>query len=282
MSACPHDPCDTEGLTQGNVPNQRQDAQEQKREELLDKLADLIGQAKDDADLKQIERYLDELDPDPEPFDAQRSLEEFHRKHDTSFALEPAKRQKKPAYLRRTALIAIIAVLCVTFVAAAQAGGLHILDILARWTGAEFQFQRETGAEEVTNPSITQQYDSLQDVLSAYGVTTPLAPKTYPTDSRLLEIQLEIESGKMMFYASYQIPAGFLYITIRAIGVSRFSNVETNEREMETYIAGGIEHHILEDVALLKAEWYNGNWECRISGTITYEDLIAMIDSIYE
>ena len=280
MSACPHDPCDTEGLTQGNVPNQRQDAQEQKREELLDKLADLIGQAKDDADLKQIERYLDELDPDPEPFDAQRSLEEFHRKHDTSFALEPAKRQKKPAYLRRTALIAIIAVLCVTFVAAAQAGGLHILDILARWTGVEFQFQRDV---DTTPPSKEDvQYDSLQDALDTFSIEVPLVPNVYPAESKLLEVKLETESGKMMFYASYQIPAGFLYITIRAIDDSPFSNVETNEREVETYIAGGIEHHIIEDVALLKAEWYNGNWECRISGTITYEDLIAMIDSIYE
>ena len=242
----------------------------------------MIGQAKDDADLKQIERYLDELDPDPEPFDAQRTLEEFHRKHDTSFALEPAKRQKKPAYLRRTALIAIIAVLCVTFVAAAQAGGLHILDILARWTGAEFQFQRETGAEEVTDPSGVLQYDSLQDALDAFSVDVPLVPNVYPAEAKLLEVKLETESGKMMFYASYQIPAGFLYITIRAIDDSPFSNVETNEREVETYIAGGIEHHIIEDVALLKAEWYNGNWECRISGTITYEDLIAMIDSIYE
>lgn len=276
MSACPHDPCDTEGLTQGNVPNQRQDAQEQKREELLDKLADLIGQAKDDEDLKQIERYLDELDPDPEPFDAQRSLEEFHRRHDTSFALEPAKRQKKPAYLRRTALIAIIAVLCVTFVAAAQAGGLHILDILARWTGAEFQFQRETGAEEVTDPSGVLQYDSLQDALDAFSVDVPLVPNAYPAETKLLEVKLETESGKMMFYASYQIPAGFLYITIRAIDDSPFSNVETNEREVETYIAGGIEHHIIE------AEWHNQNWEGQISGTITYEDLITMIDSIYE
>ena len=280
MSACPHDPCDTEGLTQGNVPNQRQDAQEQKREELLDKLADLIGQAKDDADLKQIERYLDELDPDPEPFDAQRSLEEFHRKHDTSFALEPAKRQKKPAYLRRTALIAIIAVLCVTFVAAAQAGGLHILDILARWTGVEFQFQRETTVQYPENENV--QFTSLQDALDAYGIDIPLVPTEYPVGAELIEIQWETEFEKAMFYAAYKISTGHLYITIRTVDEIPFSNVETNEQEIGVYSVGGVEHHIIEDVVLLKAEWYNGNWECRISGTITYEDLITMIDSIYE
>ena len=284
MSACPHDSRDPDGLTRDSVQNQRQEAQENKREELLDKLADLIGQVKDDADLEQIERYLNELDPDPEPFNAQASLASFRERHNTVSApsLERPSKKSRPVLLRRTARIAIIAVLCVAFVAAAHAGGLGILDILAKWTGSEFHFQWETSHQEIEDPLSTLQYSSLQDALVTYGVDLPLVPHIYPSGAKLRDIEMQSESGKMIFYASYEIPSGSLFITVRAIEDSPFSNVETNEQEIENYEAGGIEHHIIEDVTSLKAEWHNQDWEARISGNITYEELIAMIDSIYE
>ena len=58
--------------------------------------------------------------------------------------------------------------------------------------------------------------------------------------------------------------------------------IEKNETKVDVYSVEGIEHHILTDVTMIKAVWQNGEWEGHITGDVTREELIHMIDSIYE
>ena len=58
--------------------------------------------------------------------------------------------------------------------------------------------------------------------------------------------------------------------------------IEINDPNVEVYPAGGIDHHLMADVKQRKAMWYNGAWECYIAGDLTREDLLLMIDSIYQ
>ena len=60
-----------------------------------------------------------------------------------------------------------------------------------------------------------------------------------------------------------------------------FSEIEKNDEEVLSYWKNGIEHHIMVDVEQVKAIWQVQEWECYIAGNISYEELIAMIDSIY-
>ena len=288
MSTCPHGDCGTDGLPQDNVRNQRQEISAEEREKLLDELADLIGHVRDEADLDRISRYLDRLDPEPGGFDVERSLEEFHREYPASAALSRGKpdRPKRPAVFRRLAHIAIIAALCcAALMAVVQAAGFDLWGILARWTGADFSFVRpDDPPSSASDFSSGDQYefDSLTDALTAYGNTLPLAPTRFPDDAVLKELYVVPDANSFLFYAAYIMPEGDLTVTLRQVESTPFSTVETNDETVEVYMAGGIEHHLITDVAQVKAEWYNQNWECKISGPLTREEIIAMIDSIYE
>ena len=288
MSTCPHGDCGTDGLPQDNVRNQRQEISAEEREKLLDELADLIGHVRNEADLDRISRYLDRLDPEPGGFDVEGSLEEFHREYPASAALSRGEpdRPKRPAVLRRLAHIAIIAALCcAALMAVVQAAGFDLWGILARWTGADFSFVRpDDPPSSASDFSSGDQYefDSLTDALDFFDIGLPLAPTQLPEGATLNELYAVPESSSFLFYASYKLPSGTLAITLRQVEESPFSTVETNEETVTPYIVGGIEHHIIFDVGGIKAEWYNEKWECRITGDMTYEELAAMIDSIYE
>ena len=286
MSTCPHGDCGTDGLPQDNVRNQRQEISAEEREKLLDELADLIGHVRNEADLVRISRYLDRLDPAPGGFDVRGSLEAVHRGYPASAALSRGKpdRPKRPAVFRRLAHIAIIAALCcAALMAVVQAAGFDLWGILARWTGADFSFVRPDDPPSDT-PGLSSeiQFQSLEDALAAYENTLPLAPTWLPNDAVLNELYVVPELSSFLFYASYTLPSGTMTITLRQVGETPFSTVETNEEGIVKHIAGEIEHHIMMDVAQIKAEWYNQNWECKISGPLTREEIIAMIDSIYE
>ena len=286
MSTCPHGDCGTDGLPQDNVRNQRQEISAEEREKLLDELADLIGHVRNEADLERISRYLDRLDPEPGGFDVERSLEEFHREYPASAALSRGKpdRPKRPAVFRRLAHIAIIAALCcAALMAVVQAAGFDLWGILARWTGADFSFVRpDDSASDTPDLSSETQFQTLQDALDASGVNLPLAPSKFPDGAELKELYVVPDANSFLFYAAYIMPKGDLTVTLRQVESTPFSTLETNDETVEVYMAGGIEHHIITDVTQVKAEWYNQNWECKISGPLTRETLIAMIDSIYE
>ena len=174
---------------------------------------------------------------------------------------------------------------CADLMAVVQTAGFDLWGILARWTGADFSFVRpDDPPSSASDFSSGDQYefDSLTDALTAYGNTLPLAPTRFPDGAVLKELYVVPELSSFLFYAFYTLPSGTLAITLRQVEESPFSTVETNEETVSPYIAGGIEHHIIFDVGGIKAEWYNGNWECRITGDMTYRELTAMIDSIYE
>ena len=288
MPDCQHQ---SHGLKESGVQNQRQPNAEE-REKLLDALTDCLDHMETDSDVEALERRLAELDPDDtmiEGFDVERSLDEFHQKYGTPDSPTPAQSdgtkaaQKKSPIWKRYARIAIIAAVLCSLILAAQANGFNFFQAIAQWTSAQFHLEWLIQKDADTNDTNSAQLQSLRETLDFYGISVPLIPNELPEGSELEKISTREEREYLLITADYKIPNGSMFITIRSkTEVTPFSEVEKNDEDVEIYDVGGIEHHIMTDVAMTKAVWQNGEWECRITGDLSRDELYTMIDSIYE
>lgn len=281
MSDCQHKK-PNRGPKQGDVQTEGQQVHGKTKEDLIDALADRLSRLTGDTDPAEIEQLLDEIDrfgPVAEDFEVERSLKEFHDKYGYGESGGKAK-VKPPRRLSRMARVAIIAAVLFGCVVTAQAAGFDIIGAIARWTSEQFHYV--TGNEvgpELPNES---RYHSLQEALDEYGITVPLSPQEFPEGTELVEVIVKTVEDLPIFSAEYNVDGERIYISIRQIGEDIYSEIEINDSDnVEVYTVAGIEHHIMKDVKQQKAVWHNGLWECRISGILSTDELIAMIDSIY-
>ena len=282
MSDCRHN-APNHGPDSGDVQTQWQQLDQANREELLDKLADCLFSLEGDADISSIDRYLEELEQAGAPsedFDVERSLQEFHERYAPAFENSPGKDKKRNSRVRRPlARIAIIAAALCTFVITAQASGFDILGAIARWTSEQFAFVKVDEAKDKHYDGV---YTSLQDALDEWNIIEQLAPTKFPDGTILSDLMVRREKDGLLISGKYTLREEMFRISIRKVTEAPHLDVEINAEDVEIYLAGGIEHYLMADVKQRKATWNNGNWECRISGDLSREELLFMIDSIYE
>lgn len=282
MSDCRHNAPDR-GLDEGDVQTKRQQLDEQDRERLLDQLIDCLYSIEGDTDTSAMNRCLEELEAAgvlcEDEFDMERGLRGFHEKFGT-VSDEKAAVQKKTQVRRPVARIAIIAAaLCACFAATAQASGFDLIGAIAKWTSEKFAFVK---VDEEKDEYQNELFLSLQDALDDSGATEQLIPTWFPNGSELSDIQTREKKGSTVISATYILNGEKFFISIRnSIGVPNME-IEINDPGVESHWAGGIEHHFMDDVKQKKVTWRNGSWECRISGNLSRDELLLMVDSIYE
>ena len=279
MSDCRHNPGREHRV--GDVQTKGHQLDERSDKETIYKLVECLY-GSDEVDIEAIDRYLDELDQteeEPEEFDIEMGLQQFHQRFDTAF--EYRSEEVKPARKRRPlARIAIIAAAMCTFIFTAQASGWDIFGAIAQWTSEQFSFV--TASDQKDDAPETREFASLQEALDYGGVSERLCPTKFPDGTKVSSVLVRKDTGILMFSASYALSGQMFYISIRKVTGTPYSEVEINDPNVEVYLAGGIEHHLVRDVRQRKADWYNGSWECYIAGDISRHDLLLMIDSIYE
>ena len=248
--------------------------------ELADELAALTEDAANgNPDLALIDAYLEILDEKaPLPFaaDPQEALSAFHEKHgllekETS---TPRRRRPRSPHFPIRAVASFAAVLFCSSILA-QAYGINIWGTIARVTSETFRMEKaEVPYAEVSVYPIAQgesaEYGSLSEAVEAFGITAPLAPTWVP------------ERFGTCIYMDCVTEEDFL--TMRFIESSRATQqiVEKDSSPDSSYFCNEINHHIIIDQSLAKIIWCNGIFECRISGSITEEEVRKIIDSIYE
>lgn len=288
MSDCRHDAPNCEP-DMGDMQTQRQQLDEEAREELLDQFIDCFFSFEGDKDPSELERRLEELEAagvDCGEFDVEQGLRQFHERFDEVLEASPQKAgavkvEKKPSRVRRPlARIAIIAAALCAFVVTAQAAGLDLIGAFARWTSEQFSFVKVDEGEREPERELT--YASLQEALDHSGVTERLSPTKFPNGTEFLGVLVRENKGELAFSATYAVDGEAFFISIQNIKNSPHSEVEINNPGLMVHVAGEIKHYIMNDVNQVKATWYNGAWECYIAGEMSVDDLLVMIDSIYE
>lgn len=281
MSDCRHN-APNRGPETGDVQTQRQQLDEQTREELVDRLVDCLYSFEGEPNIDALDRCLEELDgagADGAAFDVEQGLQAFHERFDAAFEGSVKEVKKPPRYRRSLARIAIIAAVLCAFMFTAQASGLDIFGAIARWTSEQFSFVK---AGEEKFPHQSDVTTSLLGTLVDLGITDTLAPTKFPEGAELSDIRVRAEEKGTLISAVYAYGSENFFIAIGEAIDAPYGNIEINDPDIEIYSSGGIEHHLMADVMQRKATWHNNGWECYIAGDLTREDLVLMIDSIYE
>lgn len=285
---------DAHSFGQGMSDVQSQRGQPDKsREDLLDDLADLLEGLDTETDVDALEACLQELEQYGElapDFDETQALNDLYKKYE-SYELvssntetpKPSERKSgKSKAFRYTARIAVIAAIIGSLIAGAQAVGIDIFEIIARWTSGQFYLERTNDPQTQVSGSPSEgEYQSLQEALDAYGIQAALAPTYLPEGAVLESLTTHEEKGALVIMAKYTLPDGRLSIGLRQNESVPLSEVEKDTDDINVYTVDGITHYIMQDISRQKAVWCNDIWECLIVGDISREDLLAMIDSIY-
>ena len=282
MSDCRHNAPDY-GPNLGDVQTQWQQLDQPNNEELLDRLTDCLYSFKGEADIASIDRCLEELEQagvSEEDFDVERSLQEFHERYAPAFENSPSVNKKNGSRVRRPlARIAIIAATTCLLMLTAQAAGFDIFGAIARWGSETFAFVKIDDAWENV-PGV--QFYSLKNALKEYHVEEKLSPTQFPNGTVLSDLMVRQEKENVAFSAKYTLGEKSIFISIRKVADAPYVDIEINDPDVEVYAAGGVEHYLMADVKQRKVMWHNGPWECYIAGDLTREELLLMIDSIYE
>ena len=203
-------------------------------------------------------------------------------------------RGRNVRWLTRAALAAAaIAALLLATTVTASAFGYDLWGVIAEWSREAFTFTANdrTGG---SGPDAHQagasadpgeaEYSSLQDALDSYGVTTSLAPTWIPERFELHSINVGETSAFVDFFVHYTCGDDVLFIgiTLHKDIPSSYGDWQKDESSPEPYTTNGITHYLMTNLGKELAVWLNGNYECGITGDITREELLRMLDSIYE
>lgn len=196
--------------------------------------------------------------------------------------------------LRRPLVVAAIIVLVIASLTIPVAGYSNLWEMIGSWTVGQFTFiatgqrrnfdQNEADASKV-NISDLQAGGELRQVLQEHGITEPVVPCWLPDGFELIgevSVQEYPDFGKVDFYASYSNDSDSctMSITQSTIPVEGYV-YEKISGEPEIYVAGNVEHYIIQNSESIMAAWYCENLEISITATFSKSDLERVIDSIY-
>lgn len=215
----------------------------------------------------------------------EEALAEF-RKHympKESKAVTQHKTMKFPSRLLRTiaAVLAVVLILTAGTTITAKAFNYDIWRKLGSWTKEFFQFAEVSGPG-IAEPDQTDaiEYRQLYDALAEFGIRKKVTPSWLPEGYTHKDIMVMDSPKEISIHAVYEYQGVELIIRIRQVIDGKADQLEKNDDLLEIYVANDIEYYIFSNNTKLQATWVVEEFECFIIGSITVEEIKAMIDSI--
>lgn len=180
------------------------------------------------------------------------------------------------------AVIAIVLGLAVGATVTAKAFQIDIWSKFASWTKDIFQFTETPQETNVEKPQSENNLElkSLQDALKQQKITERLAPNWLPEGYINNDVRTTASPKVIAISAIYKKDETELIINIRRKIGTPAKQVEKSDDLFEIYTIGGIDYYIFSNNSNLQAKWSIGEFECTIGGSITLEEMKAMINSI--
>ena len=193
--------------------------------------------------------------------------------------------------LRGAGLIAAVLV-CVFSLAACSVGGIgRFFQMVGKWTSEVFAFENtydgdipKVDGAELAAPLENAQYASMEEALAAYGITEKVVPTSFPEGFEIVAVEVNrFENPDFVkFCAMYQGGDHYLILQVRQILDLNMESFEKDRDAVTEYVKDGLRHYFYTNMDSNCVTWFNGNLECSIGTDISKDDLIAVVDSIYE
>lgn len=198
--------------------------------------------------------------------------------------------------LRKHVLLRIaVAVMCLLIIGGVAASALQLdfLSVFKTWTEELFQVRYSESPDPIeVTPSGAVDETALaacvtaSEAVSVLGISQPLLPAQIMPEFSPTEFKVSIFSDRTTVYEYYENAKGISFsITIDVytqLPSGESSWYQKDDIYIESFISGGIEHHIMSNLGTNTAVWTIENCECAITGNLNVDELKAMIDSIYK
>lgn len=270
-------------------------------ERLQDQLADLLYPSDGgEIDVEALDALLERMEavsplPASLSTDPQRGLERFRRRYASVMetagagaaaeALSvPRKRHSMKPFAKALPIATALILLFGTVTA--QAFGVNVFSAIARWTSEIFRLDGgSTPYATVTLHPLEvgeeAAYDTLEEAVAAFGIDAPIVPKEIPERFELVQVTAACREAGVVIYADYTSETGDLQIRYNEVAAQEFSTLEKENGAVISYDIREIKHRLTSDLGRQKAIWQNGDLECKITGDISDQEIMDMIDSIY-
>lgn len=191
------------------------------------------------------------------------------------------RRQRRIALLRLPTITASVIVILLLTNAVALANGHDFLGSVARWSKDAVYFVFGTDSLDEPTKGVTKEYDSLKMTLDDLGVQVDL-PKHIPDGFMFASIEPDEPDATSNIVAWYV--NGDDEFSIRIMRISELADVRFSESDgaehAEVYPEANGKYLITTNESRIKAIWYQGIYEIKLQGNITYEQLTQILDSI--
>lgn len=255
----------------------------------------------EDFDEGVLDAYLEEMDklsPLKNSFDSQASLEKFHKRFSSLFeeqktTLAPETTQSPVRKSRRhfgrlATVAATVAAMMLTMISA-QAFGVDIFGFFANWTNETFFFSGGTNQTQQTKSyplaiGESAEYESLEAALFEFQIDSVLVPSWFPEGVGALAVSADVSTDGMRIYAVSDCENPFVSLSISDFDKEAGppSVIEKDDSTVSLHEAGGCVHYIINDGKWCKAIWIVDNLQCIIRSNIPEDEMLKIIDSIYE
>ena len=217
--------------------------------------------------------------PDEEAFSEFRK----HYMPKKAEAVTQQKTTKLPSRLLRTiaAVLAVVLILTAGTTITAKALNYDIWRKFASWTTEIFHFT-DGPQTSASNPDQSNNVElaSLLEALAQHKIPEAIVPTWLPDGYKHKDIIAMTSPKERSIYAIYDNNNVELIIRVRQVIDGKADQLEKNDDLLEIYVANDIEYYIFSNNTKLQATWVVEEVECFIIGSITVEEIKAMIDSI--
>jgi len=190
--------------------------------------------------------------------------------------------------LKKVFLVAAVIAVFFAVMVAAQAAGLDVFGALARWTGETFHFQAGTTKAALPATEVAKSrsvyYEEIQADVEKCGISDPVVPTQYPVGYTLESLEYSENASGQFVSCLFQNEegGGFTFIITNYTDKDQVASLtfEKDTSAVEEYISSGIRFYIMSNLDNVTATSAEGGVCLNISGTLSMEELKAMIDSI--
>jgi|GEM_PF-2473176 len=286
---------------QGN--NRVVDTAKKSNLDILNELEQIIAnQTENDIDPDLIEYYLavlQERAPVVEDYDSKAELDKLRKDHPLIFEKEIHNEESETAIIstdctsvkktrwlpKVVAMFAIVVTLTAAGTLTAHTFGYDLWGAAAEWTRETFGFiyQSDSQVQKDVSGQNNGVFTDMQSALDEYGITAKLLPAYIPEGYEQENFIVDDwGDGVVHFYVSYRTKGreSLLIISVKQglLGADHQKDAE----DPEIYVSGGVQHYLMTNMGEYKVVWSHDNYESNISGLSDKDELIRIIDSIYE
>lgn len=192
------------------------------------------------------------------------------------------KARKRTPLRKAFIAVAAAAVVLIGGTAVANANGIDLWRAVISWTAETLGFSQKNDVEPAVH-EIPEQLKELAEAFDQYGINREKLP-TYIPDG-YVHIETKVAETPTIDIFSSLLLNGNANITIQyRLHKDSISNTEIQKdaSNPQVYTLNGIDFYISTNESILFAVWIDGNLECQIVGLDSQDELIRIINSIYE